>query len=323
MIVTKTPLRVSFFGGGSDIPEYYENNNYGLCVSTTINSYIYLAVNRCVAPHLKVVYSQLELEHDIENIKHDIVREVLKHYGFTTNMEICSFSDMPTKGTGLGSSSTFTVGLMNAIYNIKYGKTMERSVMARQACFIEIKKCKQPIGKQDQYAAAYGGLRQYRFYDEGGIMTQPLANSEELSKKLVCFNTGASRLASSVLTEQVNNLKNNSNVEQTRLLVEMAERSIVMLNKDKLNDFGSLLHDAWTVKKKLASNVSNPDIDEMYELGRSAGALGGKVLGAGGGGFMLFYVEDKNRQKLIDTMDNYAQLNFKFDYNGSTVEMKS
>jgi D-glycero-alpha-D-manno-heptose-7-phosphate kinase len=323
MIVTKTPLRISFFGGGSDIPEYYENNNYGLCVSTTINSYIYLAVNRCVAPHLKVVYSQLELEHDIENIKHDIVREVLKHYGLTTNMEICSFSDMPTKGTGLGSSSTFTVGLMNALYNIKYGKTMDRSVMARQACFIEIKKCKQPIGKQDQYAAAYGGLRQYRFYDEGGIMTQPLANSEELSKQLVCFNTGASRLASSVLAEQVDNLKNNSNVDQTRLLVEMAERSITMLEKDKLNDFGSLLHDAWTVKKKLASNVSNPTIDEMYELGRSAGALGGKVLGAGGGGFMLFYVEDKNRQKLIDTMDNYAQLNFKFDYNGSTVEMQS
>jgi D-glycero-alpha-D-manno-heptose-7-phosphate kinase len=238
-------------------------------------------------------------------------------------MEICSFSDMPTKGTGLGSSSTFTVGLMNAIYNIKYRKPMERSVMARQACFIEIKKCKQPIGKQDQYAAAYGGLRQYRFYDEGGMLTYPLANSEELSKKLVCFNTGASRLASSVLTEQVNNLKNNSNVDQTRLLVEMAERSIVMLEKNKLNDFGSLLHDAWTVKKKLASNVSNPDIDEMYELGRSAGALGGKVLGAGGGGFMLFYVEDKNRQKLIDTMDNYAQLNFKFDYNGSTVEMQS
>ena len=323
MIVTKTPLRISFFGGGSDIPEYYENNGYGLCVSTTINSYIYLAVNRCNIPHLKVVYSQLELEHDIENIKHDIVREVLKHYGLTTNMEICSFSDMPTKGTGLGSSSTFTVGLMNAMYNIKYGKTMDRSVMARQACFIEIKKCKQPIGKQDQYAAAYGGLRQYRFYDEGGMMTQPLANSEELSKQLVCFNTGASRLASSVLAEQVNNLKNNSNVDQTRLLVEMAERSIVMLEKDKLNDFGSLLHDAWQVKKKLASNVSNPAIDEMYELGRSAGALGGKLLGAGGGGFMLFYVEDKNRQKLIDTMRNYAQLQFGFDYNGSTVEMQS
>ena len=323
MIVTKTPLRISFFGGGSDIPEYYENNGYGLCVSTTINSYIYLAVNRCNIPHLKVVYSQLELEHDIENIKHDIVREVLKHYGLTTNMEICSFSDMPTKGTGLGSSSTFTVGLMNAMYNIKYGKTMDRSVMARQACFIEIKKCKQPIGKQDQYAAAYGGLRQYRFYDEGGMMTQPLANSEELSKQLVCFNTGASRLASSVLAEQVDNLKNNSNVDQTRLLVEMAERSITMLEKDKLNDFGSLLHDAWQVKKKLASNVSNPAIDEMYELGRSAGALGGKLLGAGGGGFMLFYVEDKNRQKLIDTMRNYAQLQFGFDYNGSTVEMQS
>ena len=141
MIVTKTPLRISFFGGGSDIPEYYENNDYGLCVSTTINSYIYLAVNRCVAPHLKVVYSQLELEHDIENVKHDIVREALKHYGLTTNMEICSFSDMPTKGTGLGSSSTFTVGLMNALYNIKYSKPMDRSVMARKACFIEIKKC--------------------------------------------------------------------------------------------------------------------------------------------------------------------------------------
>lgn len=325
MIVTKTPLRISFFGGGSDIPEFYKQHE-GLCVSTAINSYIYLAVNRCVAPHLKVVYSELELENDIENIKHNRVREVLKHFGLTTNMEICSFSDMPTKGTGLGSSSTFTVGLINAIHRIKYSKAIDPYNLAELASYIEIDKCGEPIGKQDQFAAAYGGLKQYRFY-KNHVDVKPLSidfsTHIKLNKSLMFFNTGINRLASTVLTEQVKNLKTNININHTQILVNMAEQSVSMLEKNKLNDFGALMNDAWEVKKKLSSNVSNETIDEMYETCMKNGALGGKILGAGGGGYLMMYVPEKKQVDVLNAMHNYNHVEFEFVSKGSTIEMRS
>jgi D-glycero-alpha-D-manno-heptose-7-phosphate kinase len=327
MIVTKTPLRISFFGGGSDIPEFY-NNNQGLCVSAAINSYIYIAAHKCVAPHLKVIYSELELETDIEKIKHDRVREVLKDFGITSNMEICSFSDIPVKGTGLGSSSTFTVGLINAINKIKYPyKDISRKELAETASYIEIEKCKEPIGKQDQYAAAHGGLRAYRFnrkdVEVSRINTSTITD-RVLSDRLMCFNTGVNRLASSILTEQVDNLKNNVNVLLTRTLVNMAESSIKMLEENRLDDFGSLLNDAWQVKKQLSSNVTNDSIDDMYERAIKAGALGGKILGAGGGGYLLLYVRDKDHRNVYNEMTkSYEYFPIRFDYNGSTIEMKS
>lgn len=325
MIVTKTPLRISFFGGGSDIPEFYHNHD-GLCVSTAINSYIYLAVNKCVAPHLKVVYSQLELETDIEKIKHNRVKEVLKHYGLTSNMEICSFSDMPTKGTGLGSSSTFTVGLINAVHRIKYTKPIDAHTLAELASYIEIERCAEPIGKQDQFAAAYGGLRQYRFtktHTESKQLNIDFFTHQNLNKRLLFFNTGINRLASSVLTEQVENLNNNINVQFTKTLVNMAEQSIKFLEENKLNDFGGLLNDAWEVKKKLSSNVSNPMIDDMYETCMKNGALGGKILGAGGGGYLMVYVPEKYKQNVINSMSNFSIQNFEFVNKGSTIEMRS
>ena len=325
MIVTKTPLRVSFFGGGSDIPEFYQENE-GLCVSTTINSYIYLAVNKCVANHLKVVYSELELTDDIDKIKHDRVREALKHYRLTSNMEICSFSDMPTKGTGLGSSSTFTVGLINAIHRIKYNKSIDQHTLAELASYIEIDKCGEPIGKQDQFAAAYGGLREYRF-DKYNVYTKPISVSfftlQNLNNNILFFNTGVNRLASSVLTEQVQNLKQNTNVSYTKTLVNMAENSIKFLEANKLDDFGALLNDAWIVKKKLSSNVSNHHIDDMYERCMKNGALGGKILGAGGGGFLMMYVPEKHQNNVINAMTEFKLANFEFVSKGSTIEMRS
>jgi D-glycero-alpha-D-manno-heptose-7-phosphate kinase len=325
MIVTKTPLRISFFGGGSDIPEFYEKYD-GLCVSTSINRYVYLAVNRCVASHLKVVYSELELENDIEKIKHNRVREVLKHFDMTTNMEICSFSDMPTKGTGLGSSSTFTVGLINAVYYIRHGKKIDAHSLAELASYIEIDRCGEPIGKQDQFAAAYGNLRQYRF-NKYKTSVKPIYADymvhKNLNKRLMFFNTGINRLASSVLTEQVEKLKANVNVEFTKTLVNMAECSIDMLENKKLDDFGSLLNDAWDIKKKLSSNVSNSLIDEMYELCMKNGALGGKILGAGSGGYLMMYVPENRQTDVLNAMYNYEHIKFEFDAMGSTVEMKS
>jgi D-glycero-alpha-D-manno-heptose-7-phosphate kinase len=326
MLVTKTPLRISFFGGGSDIPEFYENN-VGHCVSAAINSYIYIAAHKCVAPHLKVIYSELELETDIEKIKHDRVREVLKELGITSNLEICSFSDIPVKGTGLGSSSTFTVGLINAIYNIMHPfGDISKKRLAEMASHVEINRCKEPIGKQDQYAAAYGGLTSYKFYKndvEVNRLNTSNVTDSFLCSRLMCFNTGVNRMASSILSEQVEKLKNNVNVNLTRKLVYMADRSIKLLESNRFDDFGALLDEGWQIKKKLSSNVSNQSIDEMYDRATKAGALGGKILGAGGGGYLLLYVRETDRNKVYDEMSKYYEhFPIKFDYNGTTVEMK-
>lgn len=325
MILTKTPLRISFFGGGSDIPAFYESNE-GMCISTTINSYIYLAVHRCVADHLKIIYSKLELEDDLEKIKHDRVRETLKHFGVKNNIEICSFSDIPVAGTGLGSSSTFTVGLVNAIIeaemlgDVFYDK---KAALAEIASRIEIEYCNEPIGKQDQYAAAYGGLNSYTFTKEKVHVQKilvPPETIETLEKNLLCFNTGVSRNASSVLAEQTRRLYDDKDViDYTKLIVHMAKLGTDYLLKNKLHEFGTLLNDAWQIKKQLSTGVSNPHIDEMYENAKNAGALGGKILGAGGGGYLLLYVPENKHNSVKETMKNYTPFNFKFETTGSQV----
>jgi D-glycero-alpha-D-manno-heptose-7-phosphate kinase len=323
MIVTKTPLRISFFGGGSDIPQFY-NEHGGMVISAAINSYIFIAAHQCVAPHLKVIYSQLELEHDVEKIKHDRVREVLKYFDMTSNMEIASFSNIPTKGTGLGSSSTFTVGLIKAIMAMR-GEDCSRKYLAELASMIEIDMCGEPIGKQDQYAAAYGGLHIYRFQKNGEVVAQPFTNRktiEHLEKNLLCFNTGIVRQASSVLTEQVEKLKNNVNVENTQKIVDMALRANWFLDCGRVDEFGELLHESWQIKKQLSSNISNGYIDEMYDKAMVAGALGGKILGAGGGGYLLMYVPEERQDKVLEAMKGYPRFEFKFEYEGSKVEMK-
>src|ERR1700741_1768305 len=218
MILTKTPLRVSFFGGGSDLPSYYGNDKYGLCVSTTINSFIYLAVHTCVANHIKVIYSQLELVDTVDKIQHDRVRECLKYAGVKSNMEICSFSDVPVKGTGLGSSSTFTVGLLRALGNLN---GISGKLLADMACEIEIEKCGEAIGKQDQYAAALGGFRAYRFTHDLVTCEHVWARPETvdaLEESLLFFNTGISRNAASVLAKS-----NGDSNHITSQLVDMAE----------------------------------------------------------------------------------------------------
>jgi D-glycero-alpha-D-manno-heptose-7-phosphate kinase len=323
MIVTKTPLRISFFGGGSDIPQFYKEHE-GMVISAAINSYIFIAAHQCVAPHLKVIYSQLELEYDVENIKHDRVREVLKHFDMTSNMEIASFSNIPTKGTGLGSSSTFTVGLIKAIMEMR-GEGCSRNYLAELASMIEIDRCGEPIGKQDQYAAAYGGFHIYRFQKNGDVLVQPFTDKktiERLENNLLCFNTGIVRQASSVLTEQVEKLKNNVNVENTQKIFDMALRANWLLDCGRVDEFGELLHRSWQVKKQLSSNISNGYIDEMYDKAMAAGALGGKILGAGGGGYLLMYVPEERQAKVLETMKGYPRFEFKFEYEGSKVEMK-
>lgn len=322
MIVTKTPLRISLFGGGSDIAEFYKHNN-GIVFSTTIDKYIYIAMNRCVADHLKIIYSELELVNDVEDIKHDRVREVLKHYYISSNIEICSFSDIPTVGTGLGSSSSFTVGLIKSL-----DPYIENNHLVKNACEIEIGKCGEPIGIQDQIAATYGGLNAIYFGSNGyDVVNWNLARYNNTRKKLehrlMMFNTGIARKASLVLTEQVNKLKTGINIDLTKEMVHLTEQAINFYSYDKLDDLGNLLGEAWEIKKKLSSNISNSHIDEMYEIALKAGALGGKILGAGGGGYLLLYVPDAARVSVLNAMRNYDHLPFKFTEDGSTVEMQS
>lgn len=318
MLLTKTPLRVSFFGGGSDLPSFY-NQKEGLCVSTTIDSFIYMAINRCVAPHLKVVYSQLELVNDIDELKHSRVREALRHFGLRDHMEICSFSDIPHKGTGLGSSSTFTVGLVKALYWLKYRRTIGTEDLAELASFIEIHRCAENIGKQDQYAASFGGFRAYYFHKDG-VVVRPVvmdpATKIELQDHLVFINTGLSGKANLVLEKQTVQAGNGNVLSE---LVSMAKHSLDLLEQGKINDFGRLLHDAWEFKKKLAG-VTNQTIDGIYEKAINAGALGGKVLGAGGRGYMMFFVPRTKKGHVLDALGCYEYRNFNFYNKGSTIE---
>jgi D-glycero-alpha-D-manno-heptose-7-phosphate kinase len=320
MIITKTPLRVSFFGGGSDLPQYY-NYRPGLVISTTINRYIHIAANKCEPRHVRVVYSELEQADTVEDIKHTRAKAVLKKFNVQTGIEVVSFSDITTKGSGLGSSSSYTVGLINALSRMTYCN-LNCYDLAKIACEIEIDILGEPIGKQDQYAAAFGGFNAIRFNSSDvEVSSIPINRLDlyDLSNSLMCFNTGITREASSVLSQQVTNLVTDHNaLDTTSRMVAMAEDSLQYLARGKLDDFGSLLHDAWTEKKKLASGISNPHIDTMYETARNAGALGGKLLGAGGGGYMLFYVPVEYRSSVKNAMQEYKQFHFRFSDFGTT-----
>ncbi len=320
MIVSKTPLRISLFGGGSDIPSFYEKQD-GICLSTTIDQYVSIAVNTTSNQHVKLTYSQIEVERFANKLKHNRAKAVLEYFDVHDHIEIASFADIPTKGTGLGSSSTFTVGLINAIAHYT-GKTVSRYDLAELASEIEIVRCGEPIGKQDQYAAAYGGMNIMWFNKESTrVIPVPLSSADliEFNDNLMCYNTGITRNASSVLDEQVKRLKTNSNLNETRQIVEIASRAVDLLLKKKFDAVGQLLNDTWETKKKLSSGISNEVIDEMYDIGMKAGALGGKLLGAGGGGYMLFYVPKRNQNKVASAMSKYQRFNFKFTDSGSQI----
>lgn len=322
MIVTSTPLRMSFFGGGSDIPQYY-NQSPGMVISTTIDKCIQIAMNRCQTDHIRAVYSEMEVVHDVDSIAHDRIRESLKMFGITNNIEICSFSDVPTKGTGLGSSSSFTVGMLNALYNHTRTPYNKRD-LAEKACEIEIDRCGDPIGKQDQYAAAYGGFNVIRF-DNNDVEVTPLNCSSDtlfqLNKNLFCYSTGVGgRKTSDILSSQVKNLSkpNSATTHNTKKIVDIAEYALTLLKRNVVDDFGALLHETWMQKRYLSIHVSNQHIDDMYAHGIGAGALGGKLLGAGGGGYMLFYVPEKEHRSFLQSMEMYKRFKFKFTDQGST-----
>lgn len=319
MLITKTPFRISFCGGGSDLAAFYEQ--YGGCVlSTSINKYMYISIHPYFNENQTMLkYSENELVDDIKDIKHKIFNEVLNDMNIS-GVEISSTADVPG-GTGLGSSSTFTVGLLHTLYCYK-GKFASKSRLAREACEVEIEKLGAPIGKQDQYAAAYGGLNFIRFNKDGSVSVEPVMMKADTYKRLqnnlLMFYTGTTRSANTILSEQKKNISQDDKNENLRKMCALAEEMKRSLERNDLSTFGSILHQSWELKRTLASGITNPEIDAAYERAMKSGALGGKLLGAGGGGFLLFYCEPEKQDELRKNI-GLKEFEFKFEQDGTSI----
>lgn len=321
MIISKTPLRMSFTGGGSDFKEYYQYG-YGYVVSTAIDKYIYVTVNKKFTDQVRVSYSETEYVEDINDIKHNLVREALKLVGIDKGIDIVYMSDMlpDNEGSGLGASSSLTVGTLNALHAYK-GEHVSAETLAREACEIELNILGHPIGKQDQYITAYGGFNHIRFNADEDVYVNPIVltkeKKERLNKNLILFYTGISSRSDTVLTEQKSKTVANRNILDK--MVELSRQLKEILEKGDFNEVGNILHQNWVYKKQLASKITNPIIEEYYEKGRKAGAIGGKILGSGGGGFLLFYCEERNRNKVREALPNLREAHFRFEPQGSRI----
>lgn len=293
MIITRTPFRVSFAGGGSDLREFYAKNGYGAVVSAAINKYMYIVIHPYFHDKIRLKYSKTEDVKNINDIQHPIVRECLRKVKLETGVEIASFADVPA-GTGLGSSSAFTVGLLNALYAYK-GKVVAKERLAAEACEIEIDILKEPIGKQDQYAAAYGDINYIKFHKNETVNISPIALTEPARKRLedrLClYYIGGKRKASDILMEQKRNMLDDEKFQNLRKMVMLADELKGMLHNENIDSLGGLLHKGWLYKKELARGISNKDIDALYDKAIEHGASGGKLLGAGGTGFLLVYTD--------------------------------
>lgn len=319
MIISRTPFRISFAGGGTDLKDFYSIEP-GAVVSACIDKYMYICVNKRFDHTIRISYSKTEIIETVDEIQHPIVRESLKLTGIKEGIEITSIADIPA-GTGLGSSSSFTVGLLHALYAYK-GVYVTPERLAKEACYIEIDILEEPIGKQDHFIVAYGGLQHIYFNPDDSVFVDPVVCSKdvkrELNENLLMFYTGNSRKSSSILSEQKKNTAQNR-----EYLSKMKDLSIVMKDiitkGENLADFGKALHEGWLLKKRLGNNISNDKIDECYQKALEFGALGGKLLGAGGGGFLLFYVERHNQRRVKDALKELREIRFNFEPQGSKI----
>ena len=318
MIITRTPLRISFTGGGTDLPAFYKNG-YGAVVSTSIDKYIYITVNKRFDDSIRVSYSQTEIVNHVDELKHDIARECLRMVGIPGGIEITSIADIPS-GTGLGSSSSFAVGLLNALYTY-VGERLSANELAKRACQIEINVLGHPIGKQDQYAAAYGGVNYFTFERSGDVQREKILVSDNdlrnMNRKLMMFYTGIRRSADGILSRQSQETKNK--MEVLMFMRDQANRMRDgLIQKGFTPDFAKMLDEAWQKKKSITSGISNPEIDELYQKAISAGAAGGKLLGAGGGGFILLYCDEPYQPAVREAL-GLRELDFEISLNGSRV----
>lgn len=323
MIVSKTPFRISFFGGGSDLPSYY-NQSDGMVVSATIDKYLYISLNKKFDDSIRLSYSVTENVTDIEDLKHDIVKHTLKYFNIHNGIEIASISDLPSNGTGMGASSAFAVGLIKAIEAYKYSKDyLHKSSLAELACQIEIILCQKPIGKQDQYACAYGGFNAHYFESKGvstEILTLDQDTIEYLENNLILLHTSKGRSADDILKNQSKRMfDSEKSFQNIQTMVQLSKQFKNDLVKKDLKSLGDMLDFSWQLKKEVSNDISNIEIDEMYEEAKNCGAEGGKILGAGGGGFMLLFANPDAQKKVRQVFHCNKPFNFKFDFDGSKV----
>ena len=301
--------------------EFYEAEG-GAVLSSAINKYIFATVNKKFDDHIRISYSKTEIVEKVDEVKHELVREAMKLTGVTKGIEVTTIADIPSQGTGLGSSSTFTLGLLNALHAFK-GEHVSAETLAQEACRIEIDIVGEPIGKQDQYIAAYGGLQFIVFNKDGSVFVDPLVISkkmkEDLQDNLMLFYTGLTRRSNTILLEQKKNSAGKK-LEELKALKGLAVKAKKALEVDKSpDDLGYLLDEGWEIKKRLASGITNPEIDKAYDLAKDAGALGGKISGAGGGGFLLLYVPKEKQNAVRAALSALKETGFKFEPQGSKI----
>ena len=322
MIITQTPLRISFAGGGTDFPDYYQEKG-GRVLSSAIDKYIYVIVKQRFDRKIRMGYTQTEMVDSVDELHHELARESLRKVGIEHGIEITTMADIPSEGSGLGSSSAVTVGLLHALYTFR-GKLVTPEQLAEEACEIEIDVLKKPIGKQDQYIAAFGGLRQIDFHPDNRVSVDWVPIPEEqrrwFGESLLLFYTGVTRKADVILAKQ------KQNITDKRLVLDSMKAQVeavsYALQKEQRQEIGTILHEAWEQKKQLADAISNPTIDAMYQSALNAGALGGKVAGAGGGGFLLLYCPPEKHpevRRVLTEEHNMRELPFALERDGTKV----
>jgi D-glycero-alpha-D-manno-heptose-7-phosphate kinase len=321
MIITRSPLRITLGGGGTDLPSYYRQNE-GFLISAAIDKYVYVTVMRPFTAGIFLKYSQLEKVEGVDEVRHPILREAIRILDFKTpQIEITTLADIPS-GTGLGSSGSFTTALLKALYAHRRRMILPHE-LARLACEIEIDILKEPIGKQDQYIAAYGGITCFDFCKDDTVKAYPLPISMDtlfdLEDNLLLFFTGFSRSASAILKDQDKRSKemDEEMLNNMHYVKELGVHSKQVLMKGCTSDFGRLMHEHWEHKRKRSKGMTNPQIDEWYDLGIKNGALGGKLVGAGGGGFLMFYAEDRRRLRHVMSEAGLEEVRFRFDFEGT------
>jgi D-glycero-alpha-D-manno-heptose-7-phosphate kinase len=323
MIITRSPLRITLGGGGTDLPSYYQEHG-GFLIAAAIDKYVYVTVMRPFVAGIFLKYSQLEHVEQVDDVHHPIIREAMRLVDFRTpQVEITTLADIPA-GTGLGSSGSFTTALLKALYAHRR-RLLHPSELAELACHVEMDKLGEPIGKQDQYIAAYGGVTCFSFKGDGTVEASPLKIPVDtlfnLEDNLLLFFTGFSRSAGTILADQKTRSEAHDAgmVSNLHYVKELAYRSRDALIKGNTAEFGELMHEHWEHKKRRSTGMSNPHIDEWYELGRCNGAIGGKLVGAGGGGFLMFYAEDHRRLRTAMTRAGLEEVRFRFDFEGTKV----
>lgn len=322
MIISRTPYRMSFFGGGTDYPAWYRVHG-GAVIATTINKYCYITL-RYLPPffdhRFRVVYSKSEICHTVDEIVHPAVREGLRYLEITSGLEIHHDGDLPAR-SGIGSSSSFTVGLLHALYALK-GHMPNKRQLAEESIYLEQERLKETVGSQDQILAAYGGFNHITFHPGGGFSIRPMTLTRqriyELESHLMLFYTGIERTASDIADTYVGDIQQKE--QELSSLVRLVDKGIAVLsNGEDITPFGELLHEAWQLKRGLSTKVSSPHIDSIYKQARSAGAIGGKLLGAGGGGFVLLFVRPSDQERVREKLNRLLYVPFKFEFSGSQI----